>query len=61
MLAKAEAGVGHSETIVKKEKEILVVQDQAFFTFKTSDTYDGCFEAKKKDRTAKMHGMYFFN
>ncbi|CAB3234147.1 unnamed protein product [Arctia plantaginis] len=57
MTAKTEVGVGPSETTVKKDKEVLVVQDQGLFTFETADTYDGCFEAKKKDRIAKMHGV----
>ncbi|XP_028170499.1 MORN repeat-containing protein 4-like isoform X1 [Ostrinia furnacalis] len=40
----------------KPVKEIPVVQDQGFFQHDTGDTYDGFFEAKKKDRVAKMHG-----
>lgn len=40
----------------KPVKEIPVVQDQSFFQHDTGDTYDGFFEAKKKDRVAKMHG-----
>ncbi|PZC71767.1 uncharacterized protein LOC110382242 [Helicoverpa armigera] len=39
-----------------KEKEILVIQDQGFFQHDTGDTYNGYFEAKKKDRTVKMQG-----
>ncbi|CAK1555677.1 unnamed protein product [Leptosia nina] len=37
-------------------KEIPVIQDQGFFTHDTGDTYEGFFEAKKKDRNVKMHG-----
>uniref|UniRef100_A0A2A4KBC5 MORN repeat-containing protein 5 n=1 Tax=Heliothis virescens TaxID=7102 RepID=A0A2A4KBC5_HELVI len=39
-----------------KEKEIPVIHDQGFFQHETGDTYDGYFEAKKKDRVVKMHG-----
>ncbi|XP_026756380.1 uncharacterized protein LOC113516199 [Galleria mellonella] len=47
-----------SETteVKKPVKEIPVVQDQGFFQHATGDTYDGFFEAKKKDRSVKMHG-----
>ncbi|KAG6445116.1 radial spoke head 1 homolog [Manduca sexta] len=40
----------------KPIKEIPVVQDQGIFQHDTGDVYDGFFEAKKKDRTVKMHG-----
>lgn len=40
----------------KVVKEIPVVQDQGYFIHDTGDTYDGFFEAKKKDRNVKMHG-----
>ncbi|CAG9788781.1 unnamed protein product [Diatraea saccharalis] len=42
--------------IKKPAKDIPVVHDQGFFQHETGDTYDGYFEAKKKDRVAKMHG-----
>ncbi|XP_049875729.1 uncharacterized protein LOC126373589 [Pectinophora gossypiella] len=47
-----------SEVVKKpaKEKEITVVQDQGRFLHSTGDTYDGFFEAKKKDKSVKMHG-----
>ncbi|CAH0725680.1 unnamed protein product, partial [Brenthis ino] len=46
-----------SETeTVKPIKEIPVVQDQGLFKHQTGDVYDGFFEAKKKDRSVKMHG-----
>ncbi|XP_013189690.2 radial spoke head 1 homolog [Amyelois transitella] len=46
-----------SETEVKKPvKEVPVVQDEGFFQHQTGDTYDGFFEAKKKDRSLKMCG-----
>lgn len=46
-----------SETEIKKPvKEVPVVQDQGFFQHDTGDTYDGFFEAKKKDHSVKMHG-----
>lgn len=44
------------EEVKKPVKEVPVVQDQGFFVHDTGDTYDGFFEAKKKDKTAKMHG-----
>ncbi|XP_047526207.1 radial spoke head 1 homolog [Pieris napi] len=40
----------------KVVKEIPVVQDQGYFIHDTGDTYEGFFEAKKKDRNVKMHG-----
>ncbi|CAG4952311.1 unnamed protein product [Colias eurytheme] len=50
-------GEPESDTEEKKVvKEVPVVQDQGFFRHNTGDTYDGFFEAKKKDRSVKMHG-----
>lgn len=40
----------------KPVKDIPVVQDEGLFQHDTGDTYDGFFEAKKKDRSLKMHG-----
>ncbi|XP_028041721.1 uncharacterized protein LOC114251593 [Bombyx mandarina] len=46
-----------SESEIKKPvKDVPVVQDQGLFKHDTGDTYDGYFEAKKKDRSVKMHG-----
>ncbi|KAJ0174585.1 hypothetical protein K1T71_009693 [Dendrolimus kikuchii] len=46
-----------SDAEVKKPvKEIPVIQDQGFFQHDTGDVYNGYFEAKKKDRSVKMHG-----
>ncbi|KAM3965765.1 uncharacterized protein ACR2FA_000091 [Aphomia sociella] len=45
-----------SEGTKKPVKEIPIVQDQGFFKHETGDTYEGFFEAKKKDRSVKMHG-----
>ncbi|CAH2229971.1 radial spoke head 1 homolog [Pararge aegeria] len=47
---------GESELDTKPVKDIPVIQDQGFFQHDTGDTYDGFFEAKKKDRSVKMHG-----
>ncbi|XP_053610537.1 uncharacterized protein LOC128675264 [Plodia interpunctella] len=44
------------ETKKPPPKEVPVVQDEGFFTHQTGDTYDGFFEAKKKDRSLKMSG-----
>lgn len=44
--------------VKKPAKEIPVIQDQGFFQHDTGDTYDGYFEAKKKDRSVKMHGRH---
>ncbi|XP_046969496.1 phosphatidylinositol 4-phosphate 5-kinase 2-like [Vanessa cardui] len=53
----ADAIEPESETdILKPVKEIPVVQDQGVFKHDTGDIYDGFFEAKKKDRSVKMHG-----
>ncbi|XP_061379176.1 uncharacterized protein LOC116771446 [Danaus plexippus] len=45
-----------SELDVKQVKEIPIVQDTGTFKHDTGDVYDGYFEAKKKDRSVKMHG-----
>lgn len=47
-----------SELDVKQVKEIPIVQDTGTFKHDTGDVYDGYFEAKKKDRSVKMHGIY---
>ncbi|XP_072945038.1 uncharacterized protein [Epargyreus clarus] len=52
-----ESAEGESESEIKKPiKEIPVVQDQGCFQHDTGDVYEGFFEAKKKDRSVKMHG-----
>lgn len=43
----------------KQVKEVAVVQDEGFFCHDTGDTYNGFFEAKKKDKSVKMHGKVF--
>lgn len=49
-----------SESEIKKPvKDVPVVQDQGLFKHDTGDTYDGYFEAKKKDRSVKMHGIEY--
>lgn len=40
----------------KKAKEVPIVQDCGTFEHATGDVYEGYFEAKKKDRSVKMHG-----
>ena len=40
----------------KPVKEVPVIYDQAAFLHQTGDTYDGNFEAKKKDHSVRMHG-----
>ncbi|XP_045775216.1 MORN repeat-containing protein 4-like [Maniola jurtina] len=47
---------GQSELESKPPKDLPVINDQGFFQHDTGDTYDGFFEAKKKDRSVKMHG-----
>lgn len=37
-------------------KEVPQIQDQGMFIHATGDSYEGFFEARKKDRTVKMHG-----
>ncbi|XP_063625566.1 MORN repeat-containing protein 4-like [Cydia splendana] len=37
-------------------KETPVVFDEGTFVHETGDTYEGAFEARKKDRFLKMHG-----
>ncbi|XP_026746488.1 phosphatidylinositol 4-phosphate 5-kinase 5-like [Trichoplusia ni] len=44
------------EVSKKPAKEVPVVQDHGFFKHTTGDLYDGYFEAKKKDRSVRMHG-----
>ncbi|XP_075980711.1 uncharacterized protein LOC142979585 [Anticarsia gemmatalis] len=58
-MAEIGSNVGESDADLKAKpvKEILVVQDEGFFKFETGDTYEGSFEAKKKDRYVKMHGQ----
>ncbi|VVC94013.1 unnamed protein product [Leptidea sinapis] len=49
---------GESDPELKKiAKEVPVVQDHGCFVHDTGDTYEGLFEAKKKDRSVKMHGL----
>ncbi|OWR51853.1 hypothetical protein KGM_200408 [Danaus plexippus plexippus] len=48
-----------SELDVKQVKEIPIVQDTGTFKHDTGDVYDGYFEAKKKDRSVKMHGSTY--
>ncbi|RVE49825.1 hypothetical protein evm_005555 [Chilo suppressalis] len=56
-MAVSTTDVASESTEIKKSaKELPVVHDQGFFQHDTGDTYDGYFEAKKKDRVAKMHG-----
>uniref|UniRef100_A0A2H1VBQ3 SFRICE_038107 n=1 Tax=Spodoptera frugiperda TaxID=7108 RepID=A0A2H1VBQ3_SPOFR len=52
-----ESNVSKKDKLSQKEKEIPVVHDQGFFQHSTGDTYDGYFEAKKKDHALKMHGF----
>lgn len=50
---------GNSRANVKDKnaaKEVLVIQDQGLFIHATGDSYEGFFEARKKDRSVKMHG-----
>lgn len=56
-----ESNVSKKDKLSQKEKEILVVHDQGFFQHSTGDTYDGYFEAKKKDHALKMHGEVLNN
>ncbi|XP_022823137.1 uncharacterized protein LOC111354089 [Spodoptera litura] len=51
-----DSNVSKKDKMSQKEKEIPVVHDQGFFQHDTGDSYDGYFEAKKKDRAVKMHG-----
>ncbi|KAJ2945695.1 hypothetical protein O0L34_g535 [Tuta absoluta] len=39
-----------------KEKEVATFQATGLFKFDTGDTYDGSFEARKKDKSVRMHG-----
>ncbi|XP_061718647.1 radial spoke head 1 homolog isoform X2 [Cydia pomonella] len=41
----------------KPMKEIAVVFDEGAFVYETGDTYEGSFEARKKDRFLKMNGL----
>ena len=43
----------------KPVKEIPIIHDQGEFKHETGDTYEGFFEAKKKDRSVKMHGKKY--
>lgn len=43
----------------KPVKEIPMIRDSGFFEHETGDTYEGEFEAKKKDHSVKMHGEVF--
>ncbi|KAI5642088.1 phosphatidylinositol 4-phosphate 5-kinase 2-like [Phthorimaea operculella] len=40
-----------------REKEVTVIQATGFFKFDTGDTYDGSFEARKRDRSVRMQGQ----
>lgn len=44
----------------KPVKEIPVVQDHGSFKHDTGDIYEGFFEAKKKDKSVKMHGISIY-
>ncbi|KAH9630260.1 hypothetical protein HF086_012445 [Spodoptera exigua] len=48
--------VSKRDKLSLKEKDLPIVHDQGFFQHQTGDTYDGYFEAKKKDRIVKMQG-----
>ncbi|XP_045451218.1 phosphatidylinositol 4-phosphate 5-kinase 2-like [Melitaea cinxia] len=53
------ANPGDTELVTdtpKPVKEIPVVQDHGSFKHDTGDIYEGFFEAKKKDKSVKMHG-----
>ncbi|KAJ8715125.1 hypothetical protein PYW08_005106 [Mythimna loreyi] len=47
----------HEEQKGKPPKEIPLIHDEGFFQHDTGDTYDGEFEAKKKDHSVKMNGQ----
>ncbi|KAJ8712387.1 hypothetical protein PYW07_005229 [Mythimna separata] len=56
-----KSGTTMTETEIPEEKkaavkEIPFVHDEGFFQHDTGDTYEGEFEAKKKDLTVKMQG-----
>lgn len=53
----ANMAVSDEEPIKKPVKEIPVIQDKGVLVYDTGDQYDGWFEAKKKDKSVKMHGM----
>lgn len=51
-----EVAVEDEDRKEKPAKDIPIIHDSGFFQHDTGDTYDGEFEAKKKELSVKMHG-----